>query len=514
MSSKSVAKAASFVAVAAILSRVLGFLRDSIIAGFFAKTYVTDAYNTGFVLPDLFYSLVVAGALSSAFMPVLTGYLAQGQNDEAWEVASSFMNLVFVFLGVLVSLGLLFAPNIIQFYIPDASAEHKQLAVELTRILLIQPLLLSTSGFAMGILNSLKIFGPSAIGSVLYTAGVIVCGVVLRPFLGIKGFAVGVLVGALANFLVQIPALKRAGFRYSFVLNVKHPGVRKMATLAFPIILSFFLNQIIVVVYQNLTSSLPQGSLSALMYSYRLQQVPLGIFVYSIGVAIFPTLAEFAARKDFTSFRQSFSTAFRSILFITIPISVGMIVLAKPLIEVVYQHGNFTAIDTKQTVPSLIFFSLGLVGQAAIIFLPRTFYALQQTWAPVFVGVISLVVNVSLMFWLVGPMAQGGLALAMSISGTVNMLILTFILRRRVGRLDGRRILISFMQSTVASLVMGVAVFATVNFISSLLVPGTITSIVNLIAGFVVGCIVFGLIAFLFKMSELQFVTRVVSRRR
>jgi putative peptidoglycan lipid II flippase len=514
MSTKSVAKAAGFIAIASILSRALGFLRESIIAGYFGKTWVTDAYMTGFVVPDLFYSLIVAGALTSAFMPVLTGYIAKGKQEEAWEVASSFMNLIFVTLGVLIMLGLAFAPDIINIYIPYASVEAKQLATDLTRILLLQPLLLSISGFAMGILNSLKIFGPSAIGSVVYAAGVILGGVVLRPYLGIKGFAIGVLLGSLGNFLVQVPALRRTGFRYRLVLNLKHPGVRRIATLALPIVLSFTLNQIMVLVNQNLNSGLPQGSLSALMYAYRLQQVPIGIFAVSIGTAVFPTLTEFAARKEYIKFIDSFSAAFRSILFITIPMSVGMIVLSKPLIEVVYQHGQFTSIDTLETIPSLIFLALGLVGQSAIIFLPRTFYALQNTWAPVLMSVVGLVLNVVLMYLLVGPLNQGGVALAWSISGTINMLLLMYVLRRRVGNLDGRRMLNSFARITFSSLVMGLGIFLVQNLLLSVLTPGKFTSLIILGVGFVVGCGVFAGLALLLKMPEVQFVARIVSKRR
>ena len=378
MTNKSIAKAAGLIAVASLLSRVLGFLREALISGFFGKSYVTDAYLAGFAVPDLFYTLLVVGALSSAFIPVLSGYLAEGKRKEAWYIASTVMNLVVVMLSIITIFALIFAPEIITMYIPDAPMKTKELATAIMRILLFQPILLSLSGFSMGILNSLKIFGPSAYGSVIYVLCVVVFGTILTPSMGIKGFAVGVLIGAMGNFLIQIPALRKVGFRYSFTLNFRHPGVRRIAVLAFPIILSFALGQIPVVIYQNLASALPPGSLSSFMYAYRLQQLPIGIFAYSVGLAIFPTLTEAISLNRWKLFRDSFSLALRGIMFVTIPISVGMMVLAQPLISVVFQHGLFTHQDTLATVPSLVFFAFGIVEQSASVILPRTFYALQR----------------------------------------------------------------------------------------------------------------------------------------
>lgn len=517
MSTRTVAKAAGLIAAATVVSRLLGFLRESLLSGFFGKGYVMDAYNIGFLLPDLFYNLLVAGALSSAFIPVLSSFLAKDRRDEAWEVANSVINLVTLLLCVVIIPALIFAPELINLYIPQAPAQTKELATALTRILLLQPLLLSAAGFSMGILNSVKVFGPSALGSVVYSAGVIAVGVLLQPFFpngqAIKAFALGVVLGSLGNFVVQIPGLKRAGFRYRLVMNLRHPGVRKLALLAFPIILSFSLNQIIVFVYQNLNSTLPPGSLAAFMYAYRLQQLPVGIFAASIGVAVFPTLTDFIARNEREQFRQSFSSAFRSILFVSVPISVGMIVLAEPLIKVIYQHGLFTYADTQAVVPPLIFFALGVVPQSAIVFLPRTFYALQDTWTPVLVGVVSLIVNVVLMNLFIVPLAQGGLALAMAISALVNMFLLLYLLRRRIGPMDGWKILLSFAKIAAASLIMGLVIFMVSKAAAELVPPTKLGEIVTLGLGTAAGGVVFLLAAWLLRMPELNFVLHLLRRK-
>ena len=513
MSTKSVAKAAGLIAIASLLSRVLGFLREALISGFFGKSYVTDAYLAGFAVPDLFYNLLVVGALSSAFIPVLSGYIAEKKRKEAWYVASSVMNLVVVILCLLTILALIFAPQIIALYIPDAPVKTKELATSITRILLFQPILLSLSGFSMGILNSLKIFGPPTVGSVIYALSVIVFGTLLKPFIGIKGFAVGVVLGALGNFLIQVPALRRVGFRYRLSLDFRHPGVRRIAALALPIIFSFGLGQIPVIVYQNLASSLPAGSLSSLMYAYRLQQLPIGIFAYSVGLAIFPTLTEAIALNRSQQFRDSFSLALRSIMFITIPISVGMMILAEPLIHVVFQHGLFTHKDTLATVPSLVFFAFGIVEQSASVVLPRTFYALQDTWTPVVLSAITLAVNIVLMNVLVRPLAQGGLALAISISGIVNMLLLLFALKRKIGLIDGRRIVISLLKILTASTVMGLVVFLVYSLTGRLVGDSFVGDIINMVVGAAVGGLVFLFLAVVLRMQELKFVLKVASRR-
>ncbi len=513
MSNKSIAKAAGLIALISLLSRILGFLRESLISGFFAKTYVTDAYIAAFVVPDFFYTLLVVGALSSAFIPVLSGYIVKGKRNEAWYIASTVMNLVVVVLSVITILAFIFAPRIITMIIPDAPVKTKDLATGIMRILIFQPILLGLSGFSMGILNSLKIFGPPAVGSIIYVLCVMVSGILLKPFIGIKGFAVGVLIGAMGSFLIQIPALRKVGFSYTFSLNFRHPGVRRIAVLAFPIILSFGMMQIPVLVYQNLASALPTGSLASFNFAYKLQQLPIGIFAYSVGVAIFPTLTEAISLNRWQLFRDSFSLALRSIMFVTIPISVGMMVLAQPLISVVFQHGAFTYQDTLDTVPSLVFFAFGIVEQSASVILPRTFYALQDTWTPVLLSGITLFVNIVLMNVLVKPLAQGGLALAISISGIVNMLLLLYFLKLKIGLIDGRRILTSLTKILFASTIMGMAVWFVFRFTSTFADTNFWGSLLNLVVGTCVGATVFLLLAVVLRMQELEFILQIARHK-
>jgi putative peptidoglycan lipid II flippase len=329
-------RAAGFLMAANLISRILGFVRESLMAGLFGKTGATDAYNTAFILPDLLYWLLVGGVLSAAFIPVLSEYIAKAKEDEGWKVVSSVTNAIFLVLCCLVVTGMILASKFIAVQVPGFTPENKELAVYLTRILLLQPVILALSGITMGILNSYKIFWPSAVGTVLYNASVIFFGALLADSgeaRSISGFAFGVVIGAALNFLVQVPALRRVGIRYYAVIDFRHPGVRKIFTLSVPIIIMYTLNQFQVIVNSNLGSALVPGSLTAIWYSYRLFQLPVGIFALAIGVAIFPTLSEQAALHKVKDFLETVSGAIRLIIYITIPVSAGMIVLRTPLIS-------------------------------------------------------------------------------------------------------------------------------------------------------------------------------------
>ncbi|HWQ88991.1 MAG TPA: murein biosynthesis integral membrane protein MurJ [Desulfitobacteriaceae bacterium] len=511
-STRTVAKAAGFLIAANLASRILGFLRDTIIAGLFGQGSVTDAYNVAFILPDLLYWLLVGGVLSSAFIPVLSEYIAKNNEDEGWRVVSSVLNITLVALSFLIIIALIFAEQFIHFLAPGLK-DNMDLAVYLMRIILFQPMILALSGLAMGILNSYKIFWPSALGSVLYNVCIVFFGPLLAPRWGIGGFAVGVVVGALANFLVQIRALKKVGFKYYPLIDWRHPAVQRIAFLALPIIFSFVLNQIQVMVNANLGSSLAEGSITAINYSNRLSQLPIGIFAAAIAMAVFPTITEQAALRKWEDFRNMSSRAIRMVMFVTIPISIGMIVLRYPLIRVLFQHGKFSSEDTLMTAIPLVYFSLGIVAQSLIQILPRMFYALQDTWTPALIGILAMGVNLIGALLLIRPLAHGGLALANMTASFVNMFLLLLILQRRLGRIDGRRMLLTFVKTLVISFLLGGIVWYWSGWLTTRWGTGTISSLVVLVTGSVLGALLFVIIAGFLRMEEFGQLTGLLRNR-
>jgi putative peptidoglycan lipid II flippase len=390
------------------------------------------------------------------------------------------------------------------------------LAINLTRILLLQPLFMALSGLTMGILNSYKIFWPSAVGTVLYNACIIFFGTIMadpaKPD-SISGFAFGVVIGAIANFAVQIPALRRVGIRYYPIIDWQHPGVRLIGALAVPIILSYSLNQIQVMVNNNFGSLMFPGSLTAVWYSYRLFQLPVGIFALAIAVATFPTITEQAAQKRWVDFRQTLSNAIRMVIFITLPISVGMIVLRYPLIRVLFEHGEFTAEDTLKMAIPLFYFSIGISSQAVIQILPRAFYALQDTWTPVILGIIAMVVNIIAMVLLVGPLAHGGLAFATTIAAFVNMILLFYILRRRLRQMDGWAMFWTSVKSLVASLFMAGVIWVWSEWLIPLIGVRMLGSFIVLVTGTLIGFIVYAGMVKLLRMDEFKQVMGLVQRK-
>ena len=501
---------------AQLASRLLGFLRETLIANFFGQSRVTDAYNTAFILPDLLYWLLVGGVLSAAFIPVFSEYIAQGNEEEGWRVVSSIVNIIFLALSIFILFGLFFAPEFLKLMVPGFSSQDLALTARLTRILLIQPLFMAFSGLTMGVLNSYKIFWPSALGTVLYNASVIFFGTVLanpsNPQ-SISGFAVGVVIGALLNFSIQIPALRKVGVRYHPIIDWRHPGVRRIALLAVPIIISYSLNQIQIAVNNNFGSNLFPGSISAIWYSTRLFQVPIGIFALAIAVAAFPTMTEQAALKQWDGLRETISRAVRMVVFITLPVSVGMIVLRYPLIRVLFQHGHFNADDTLRTAVPLLYFSLGISAQSVIQILPRAFYALQDTWTPVVLGLISMAIDIVCMFLLVHPLQAGGLAFADTISAAVNMLLLLYVLRKKMGKMDGKTMLVTGIKTLLSSLLMALVVWFWSGWLTKLLGSRTLPSMFTLISGTVLGVLVFALAAKLLRMEEFAQTMGLVRRK-
>jgi putative peptidoglycan lipid II flippase len=511
-----VARAAGILMVSMILSRILGYLRDVVIYAEFGQNRITDAYNAAFSIPDFLYMLLVGGALSSAFIPVFASYLSTDREEEAWEVASIIFNLIMtlMLLGILV--GMVFTPQLIEVLVPGFSPEYSALTVKLTRIMFAQALFMGLSGLCMGVLNAYKHFLMPAIGSVLYNLTIVVLGWILAVVfdLGIMGFSIGVVVGAVANFSVQVPKLLQLGLRYRFAFNLRHPGVKKIFALMGPVLIGLSVTQFNLFVNQNLASTLPAGIVAALRTGQRIMQLPIGIFAVAVAVAIFPTLTEYSAKNEMDNFKRTMSLGTRSVIFLTLPAAVGLIVLRVPIVRLLFEQGEFTHQATLATAHALLFYSIGLFGYSAQQVLNRTFYSIQDTITPVVVGVMTIVINLVLNFTLIGPMGHGGLALAYSIAGIFNMAALLYFLRRKIGSINGRMFIISFFRSLSAALLMGVAVYITAGFFENNFdMARKVNQLIQVVTGVGVGFAFYMLLALLFKSEEVALAWSIFSRR-
>lgn len=497
-----------------IIARLLGLVRDMLFYTWFGRSYMTDAYNAAFSIPDLLYFLLVGGALSSAFMPVFSSYLARNEEDEGWKVASTVFNFTILTMLVLIIIAEFNTRPLLLMLVPNLSPESINLAVTLTRVMFIQTFFMACNGLSWGVLNSKQHFTWPAIGSILYNLGIIAFGLALSKPLGIMGFAIGVVAGSILVFAVQIPALIKAGLRYYPSLDWRNPGFQQIVKLMLPSMLGLSVTQLNLFVTQYLASGLAAGSITALNLAQRIMQLPLSIFGISIAQAVFPTMNTQAAKNETEDFIKTFSKGIRTIFLITVPSGIGLIALREPIIGLLFQQGQFTAADTTATAWALLFYSLGLFAYSALQIVNRIFYSMKDTLTPVLTGIFAIVSNRIISYFLIDQMQHGGLALAYSLAGVINVLLLMSVLKWRLKHIDGIKILRTFAIASAASGIMYFAARGTVVGLGSILQLGTkLNDLVMVVAGIGVGCLVYGLIILLLKLEEGQIVLGMLKRK-
>jgi putative peptidoglycan lipid II flippase len=455
----SVGRASLFMIATLIASRFLGWLRLSVIGARFGQTPELDAFWAAFRIPDTLFNLLVAGALASAFIPVFTGYLAKEREDEAWRVASSVLNAIVIMLVALSAIMWVAAPWIVPLLAPFPDPEQRATAIHLSRIMLLSPIFMGLSALFTGILNSYRQFLSGATAPLVYNFVIILFAVFASPFLGIEALAWGTVVGALMMWLVQVPELTFRRTRYKLALDLNHPGVREIVRLTIPRTLGLGAVQLIFIVDTYLAAKMPEGSLTALNYAFQLMQLPLGVFSIAISAAVFPTLSYYAAQGMQARMRDILQTAIRWILFLTLPTVVMMIVLRRPIVNLLFEYGEFGATAREATQEAFLFYSLGLAGHALIQILARAYYASKDTRTPLALTLVSIGVNIVLSVLLAPQYGINGLALANSIA-TLAEAALFFALLAPRARLRLVGLGISTLKQVCASLLMGVATFA------------------------------------------------------
>ena len=507
---------------AIFVSRLLGLVREMVIANRFGVGGQVDAYAVAFQLPDLLYFLLSSGALSSAFIPVFTEYWTRGEKEEAWKVFSIVSTFVFLVLVGLVLLCEIFAPNLMPLVAPGFAGKHRDLlglAVMLTRIVLPAQLFFLTGGLIMASLYSRQHFLTPAMGPIIYNIGIISGGVFLAARLGISGLTWGALIGSfIGNFALQAIVVRRMGAKFKPSLNLRHPGVVKVGKLALPVLLGLSLPYVDVIINRAFGSLLGEGAVAALNYSNRLMQMPLGIFAQASAVALFPTLAAQAARKEIGELRAGVNFGLRGIFLLTVPSSVLMMVLATPIVRMLFQHGKFTASDAPYVAYALVFYSLGIAAWAGQAIVTRGFYALQNTVVPVVTGTLVTFIFVPMNWLFIKPLGHGGLALATSVAVTLHMLVLLELLRRRLGGINGRLIVKSFGKVAVSSAAAGAVAWVAFRLVGQYTdVTCSLGALIGVLGATVPAVLVYvGMIALL-KVDEAAEIWRLVSaglRRR
>ena len=377
----------------------------------------------------------------------------------------------------------------------------------LMRLLLIAPIIFSVSGVVMGILNAKQNFILPGLAPIMYNLAIIGGATFLSPSMGIDGLAIGAVIGAGLHLLVQVPGLIKVGARYSARLSLHDPGVRQVLRLMAPRVLGLAIVQINFLVETILASNLGTGAVSALNYAWRVMLLPQGVVAQSVAIAAFPTFSDQFARGQLAQLRSALSATLRVILFIAIPSAIGLLVLRVPLIQLIFQRGQFQDTSTELVATALGFYALGLIGHSGIEILTRAFYGMHDTRTPVALGVVSLIVNLVLSLSLINVLGIAGLALANTIAALTEMALLAWVLRSRLHGLDDRRVVITAAKTLIASLVMalGVAGYLQITTTAGILVHAG--------GGLLVGAGVFALAAWLLRVEELHTLLGIVTRR-
>ena len=474
------AKSAGIIGAATLTSRLLGLARDQVLAYLFGAGNAMDAFNVAYRIPNLMRDLFAEGAMSAAFIPTFTRRLTLRGKSSAWQVGNQLVNALIVVTGTLVLLGILFAEPLTRFLAGsyEEVPGKLELTVVLTRIMLPFLTLVAIAAAVMGMLNSLNRFLTPALSPAMFNIGIIASAVLLVPVMPrfglepIAAIAIGAIVGGLGQILLQLPALYRAGYRYRPVLNPSDSGLREILRLIGPGTVAGAAVQINLLVNTILATGEGTGAVSWLSFAFRVMYLPIGIFGVSIATATLPAVSRHAAEQDLGKISGTVSSALRMMLIFNIPALVGLIVLASPIIGLIFERGSFAPSDTLSTAAALVFYAPGLIGYSAVRITVPCFYALRSSITPTLVSIMSVVLNVALNLILVRTMGFRGLALGTSIAALANALVLLTFLRHRLGGLEGKRILATGSKMVVASAAMGFAVHATHGWLLEIL-PAT-----------------------------------------
>lgn len=512
-----IARAAGSMSGATMISRVLGYARDMLLAFYFGATGLSDTFFVAFRIPNLLRELFAEGSMSAAFVPVLTEYQSR-DSSEAKRLVRVTFSFLFVSAGAVCALGIIFAPQIVTLLGMGFLDEPEKFShtVLLTRVMFPFLLFMSLSALVMGALNVKRVFFVPALAPAMLNVTIIATVVTLVHVLPtpILAAAVGVVLGGLIQFAFQTPAFFMKGYSLAPAWNPGHPGLKRMLKLLGPVVLGLAVAQINIVVSTTLATLLAEGSVTYLFYSMRLIHFPVGVFGVAMGMAVLPSLSKHAVKKDLVSLREDFSFALRLLLFISVPAMAGLIALREPIVNLLFQRGEFDYRATLGTSNALMFYSVGIWAFVGVRVVVSTFYSMQDTRTPVKAAVAALTANVLLSLVLMGPLKHNGLALANALSSMLNFTLLMYFLRRKLGRVEGRRIAMSFLKTALASLVMGALVWLALRGEMWTFSGQSLLKTAWLTGGIAISVVVYALLCRMLRCEELKFITETFFQRK
>jgi len=506
-----IAKIAGILVLLNLLSRVLGFVRNMVIAAEFGATGHTDAYMVAYSLP---YALqaVLGVAFLAVIVPIITAYLVKDDVNEAWKVANIVFNWTFVILIGITLLGIVLAPQIITILAGGFDEETRKLAIDLTRIIFPSVIFMGVGMLVAGILNAKGIFGITAFAPAFANIIVIIAVVTLAGRYGVHGLAAGTVVAFIGFLLIQLPSLKKTGFKWKWDWDRTHPAVITAGATIFPLILAISINQIHLAVNRIFASGLEPGSITVLDFAYSLMALPLGVFVAAIATIIFPAFSRCVANDDKEGLAKTLVMGIALVSLIAIPAAAGLMVVREPLIQITFERGLFNAYDTARMAVALWYFSLGLWAVGANTVVARAYYSFRNIRVPLIAGLICALLNVLFSMALLPHLGHGGLALSNSLASIINATLLLVIFRKYLPNLNFTQLVVPLVKAIVAAGVMAVTLTAIIPHIREFLNPDFLGRVMELTILVVLGCIIYIIMLFLMKTKELELIKKMFKR--
>lgn len=516
-----IAKSAGAVSTAVMCSRVLGLVREQVFAGLFGAGFDYDAFVVAFRIPNLLRDLFGEGALSAAFVTVFSDYDTNKGREATWQLASNVLVFIAILLSTITLLGIFYADTIVNLLAHDFSriSGKAELTTLLTMIMFPFLLFVALSAVVMGMLNTRGKFFVPAISSSFFNLGSIIGGVSLAfilPHFGqpaIVGMASGTLIGGLMQLAIQLPTLKKIGFKFKPHLNLADPGLRKILWLMLPATVGLSATQINIFVNTNFASSCMEGSVSWLNYAFRMVQLPIGVFGVAFSIAAMPVLARQAATRDLTALKQTFSSSLVMIFSLTIPATAGLILLAQPIIRLIFEHGAFTPMDTQHTAQALTFYAYGLFAYSAVKIMVPVFYALNDTKYPVIGSFIAVAANIAIITLTIKDFEFKAIALSTSCAMSINFLFLGTVLYRK---LTGFSLL--YLGRGILKILLATAIMAlTVTWLQQQLIALLTDSIAlqGVAVFLIIGCaaLMYGMALHFLNLPELRVITNKLKQK-
>ena len=518
---KHILKSASIISLVTIVSRVLGYVRDQRIALLLGTSLSADAYVLAYRIPNLFRRLVAEGSMTASFIPVFSGYMQENRREEVWDFANRLFWTLALVAAVISILGMVFSPTVVQVF-SGANVARDQ-AVDLNRIIFPYLFFVALAALAMGILNSFHIFGLPAATPVMLNIATILfsLGIVWQHFKDpATSLAVGVLVGGVLQFLIQVPTLVRKGMKFNFGISFSHPAIREVARLMLPRLFGIGIGQINLLIDTKFATAarMPPGSLAALYVADRVMELVLGGYAIAVATAILPMMSQQAAVKDYESLKKTLSFSVRIVAFITIPAALGLMVLREPIIRVLFQHGEFVASSTRLTARALLYYAIGLPALATVKLVVPAFYSTKDTKTPVIVASISLVINIvlNIVFLQVffKQVQNGGPALATALATFFDFFALLIIFRLRYGSMGVLETMRSFAKISLCAGIMGVGCWFGNHYTEFTMHSRFLVQLV-VFTGLITGATVLYLaLAWVFRCREIEEVYGIAIRRQ